>query len=59
MTLEQEIRKDQLEDLKIQEIKEMIEAGKAPDFTKDGHGTVWFRKRICVPDVDHLCGRTA
>jgi hypothetical protein len=32
----------------------MIEVGKAPSFTKDEHGTVWFRKRICVPDVDHL-----
>jgi hypothetical protein len=32
----------------------MIESGKALDFTKDEHGTVWFRKRICVPDVDHL-----
>jgi hypothetical protein len=53
-TLEQEIRKGQLEDSKIQETKEMIEAGKAPDFTEDEHGTVWFRKRICVPDVDHL-----
>jgi hypothetical protein len=53
-TLEQEIRKGQLEDPKIQEIKEMIEAGKAPDFTEDERGTVWFRKRICVPDVDHL-----
>jgi hypothetical protein len=32
----------------------MIETGKAPDFTEDGQGIVWFRKRICVPDVDHL-----
>jgi hypothetical protein len=32
----------------------MIEAGKAPDFTEDEQGTVRFRKRICVPDVDHL-----
>jgi hypothetical protein len=32
-TLEQEIRKG--EDPKIQEIREMIEAGKAPDFIKD------------------------
>jgi hypothetical protein len=53
-TLEQEIRKVQLEDAKIQEINEMVEAGKAPNFTEDEHGTVWFRKRICVPDVDHL-----
>ena len=41
-------------DPKIQKIKEMMEAGKAPDFTKDEHETVWFRKRICVPDVDDL-----
>jgi hypothetical protein len=53
-TLEKEIRNGQLEDPKIQEIKEMIEAGKAPDFTEYEHGTMWFRKRICVPDVDHL-----
>jgi hypothetical protein len=53
-TLEQEIRKGQLEDPKIQEIKEMIEAGKAPDFIEDEHGTVLFRKRICVPDVDDV-----
>jgi hypothetical protein len=32
----------------------MIEAGKAPDFTEDEHEMVWFQKRICVPDVDHL-----
>jgi hypothetical protein len=52
LTLKEEIWKGQLEDPKIQEIKEMIEAGKAPDFIEDDHGTVWFRKRICVPDVD-------
>jgi hypothetical protein len=34
-TLEQEIRKGQLEDPKIREIREMIEAGKAPYFTED------------------------
>jgi hypothetical protein len=41
-TLKQEIQKGQLEVPKIQEIREMIEAGKAPDFTEDEHGTVWF-----------------
>jgi hypothetical protein len=41
-TLEQEIRKGQLEDAKIQEVKEMIEAGKAPNLTEDKLGTVWF-----------------
>jgi hypothetical protein len=43
-TLEQDIRKGQLEDAKIQEIKEMIEAGKAPNFTEDEQSTVWFRR---------------
>ena len=32
----------------------MIEAGKAPDFTEDEQGAMWFQKRICVPDVDYL-----
>jgi hypothetical protein len=41
-TLEQEIWKGQLEDPKIQEIKEMVGAGKAPDFTEDKDGIVWF-----------------
>jgi hypothetical protein len=41
-TLEQEVQKGQLDDAMIQEIKEMIETGKTPDFTEDEHGTVWF-----------------
>jgi len=53
-TLEQEIRKGQLEDARIKEIKELMEIGKAPEFTEDEHGTIWFRKRICVPDIEHL-----
>ena len=53
-TLEQEIRKGQLTDDKIKEIKVLIGLGKAPDFTEDDQGTVWFRKRICVTDDDNL-----
>ena len=53
-TLEQEIRKGQHEDATIKEIKELMEIGKAPDFMEDEQETLWFRKRICVPDVDHL-----
>jgi hypothetical protein len=34
-TLEQDIRKGQLEDAKIQEIKEQIKEDKAPGFTVD------------------------
>ncbi|RLN41627.1 gag-pol [Panicum miliaceum] len=53
-TLEQEIRKGQLADAKIKEIKIQIGLGKALDFTEDDQGTFWFKKRIYVSDVDHL-----
>jgi hypothetical protein len=53
-TLEQEIHKGQESDEKIKEIKTLISLGKAPDFTEDEQGTVWFKKRICVPEVEHL-----
>jgi hypothetical protein len=50
-TLEQQIREGQLEDVEIKEIRDTMERGKAPDFTKDDQGTIWFKNRICVPDV--------
>jgi hypothetical protein len=53
-TLEQEIRKGQESDEKIKEIKTLIGLGKALDFTEDDQGTVWFKKRICVPEIEHL-----
>lgn len=53
-TLEQEIRKGQLEDEKIKEIVEQIANGKAPGFRIDEQGTVWYEQRICVPDVESI-----
>ncbi|TKC13481.1 transposase family protein, partial [Robertmurraya kyonggiensis] len=53
-TLEQEIRKGQLEDPKIEEFRALIHLGKTKDFTEDEQGTVWFRNRICVPENDRL-----
>ncbi|WVZ52545.1 hypothetical protein U9M48_003593 [Paspalum notatum var. saurae] len=53
-TLEQEIRKHQKTDEKIQEIREQIKVGKAPHFREDEQGTVWYKNRICVPDVDSI-----
>jgi hypothetical protein len=53
-TLEQDIRKGQESDEKIKEIKAQISLGKAPDFTEDEQGTLWFKKRICVPEIEHL-----
>jgi hypothetical protein len=50
-TLEQEIRKGQLEDEKLKEIAKNVEIGKAPGFSIDANGTLWFGKRICVLEV--------
>jgi hypothetical protein len=44
----------QLEDEKIKEIRELMKEGKAPDFTEDTQGTVWFNKRICVPEIESI-----
>jgi hypothetical protein len=51
-TLEQEIRKGQIGDAKIQEIKDLISEGRGPEFTEDEQGTIWFNNRICVPEID-------
>jgi hypothetical protein len=53
-TLEQDIRKGQLEDAKIQEIKELIKEEKAPGFSVDEQGTLRYKKRLCVPDVKEI-----
>jgi hypothetical protein len=53
-TLEQEIRKGQVGDAKIQEIKDLITEGRGPKFTEDEQGTIWFKNRICVPEIDSL-----
>jgi hypothetical protein len=53
-TLEQDIQKGPLEDAKIQEIKEQIKEEKAPGFSVDEQGTLWYKKRICVPDVKEI-----
>jgi hypothetical protein len=49
-TLEQEIRKGQLKDEKLKEIAENIVIGKSPGFRIDDKGTIWFGKRLCVPE---------
>jgi ribonuclease HI len=54
LTLEHDIRKGQLEEAKIQEIKEQIKEEKAPGFSVDEQGTLWYKKRLCVPDVKEI-----
>jgi hypothetical protein len=53
-TLEQEIHKGHDSDEKTKEIKTQINLGKALDFTEDEQGTIWFKKIICVQEIEHL-----
>jgi hypothetical protein len=54
-TLEQEICKGQIGDAKIQEIKDEITEGRGLEFMEDEQGTIWFKNRICVLEIDSLC----
>jgi hypothetical protein len=54
LTLEQDIQKGQLEDAKIQEIKEQIKEDKALEFIVDEQGMLWYKKRLCVPEVKEI-----
>lgn len=31
-----------------------MEEGKALEFSKDDQGTIWFKKRLCVPGIESL-----
>ena len=53
-TLEQDIRKGQKDDEKINEIQQLIIDGKSPDFREDAEGVVWFKDRLCVPDIKSI-----
>jgi hypothetical protein len=53
-SLLQEIRRGQLEDEKIQEIKRNIKEEKTPGFSEDDQGVLWYKGMICVPNVKDL-----
>jgi hypothetical protein len=53
-TLEQDIRKGQKDGEKINEIQQLIINGKGPDFREDAEGVVWFKDRLCVPDITSI-----
>jgi hypothetical protein len=50
----QEIWKGQVEDEKIQEIKHNIKKERSPGFSEDEEGVLWYKGRICVPNVKEL-----
>jgi hypothetical protein len=53
-SLLQEIWRGQLEDEKVQEIKRNTKEEKSPSFSEDDEGVLWYKGRICVPDIKEL-----
>jgi hypothetical protein len=53
-SLLQEIQRGHLEDEKVQEIKRNIKEEKSPGFSEDDEGVLWYKGRICVPNVREL-----
>jgi hypothetical protein len=50
-SLEQEIRKGQVGDAKIQEIKDLMAEVRGPNFMEDELGLIWFKNKIFVPEI--------
>jgi hypothetical protein len=53
-SLIQEIRRGQLEDEKIQELKRNIKEEKSLGFSEDDEGALWYKGRICVSNIKEL-----
>jgi hypothetical protein len=50
-SLLREIRKGQLGDEKLLETKCNIKEEKSPGFMEDDQGVLWYKGRICVPNI--------
>jgi hypothetical protein len=50
-TLEREFKEEQKNDEKINEIRQLILEGRGKDFREDAEGVIWFKDRLCVPNV--------
>jgi sortase (surface protein transpeptidase) len=50
----QEIRRGQLKYEKIQEIKRNIKEEKSSGFSEDDEDVLWYKGRICVPNIKEL-----
>ena len=44
----------QIGEAKIQEINDLITKERGPEFMENEQGTVWFKDRICVPDIESI-----
>jgi hypothetical protein len=54
LSLLQEIRRGQLEDEKVQEIKRNIKEEKSSGFSGHDEGVLWYKGRICVSNIKEL-----
>jgi hypothetical protein len=52
--LEREIKEAQKNDEKIGEIRRLILDGRGKDFREDAKGVIWFKDRLCVPNVQSI-----
>jgi hypothetical protein len=50
-TLEREIKEGQKDDENINKIRQLILEGRGKDFREDEEGVIWFKDRLCVPDI--------
>jgi hypothetical protein len=53
-TLEREIKEAQKNDEKINEIRRLILDGRGKYFREDAEGVIWFKDRLCVPNVQSI-----
>jgi hypothetical protein len=53
-TLMEKIREAHKGDKELEKIREDLKEGKAKGFSEDEQGTIWFEKRICVPNDSDL-----
>jgi hypothetical protein len=53
-SLLQEIRRCQLEDENVQEMKRDIKEEKSHGFSEDNEGVLWYKGMICVPNIKEL-----
>jgi hypothetical protein len=52
--LDDQIMEAQKDDEELMKIKTQTGENKAPDFRVDQYGTLWFKKRLCVPEQGHF-----
>jgi hypothetical protein len=52
--LDDQIKEAQKDDKELMRIKGQTRENKAPDFRVDQYGTLWFKKRLCVPKQGHF-----